>query len=285
MLSRPLLLALLAAVCAALLTSSIAAAEEGQSHGVSGRVANADPFQGIVPEEDDDFIDPVSPETVREFVAPAAAHPHVLFLAENSCTMRKKFKGARAFLRDTVPFIENIHVRLVGGYPRVVFFQSKADLLNYVVDSRTLTTKDMLERLANLRKDPTYYDPKEGVVEVPFSSETTASDISALFDRFKIGRHFSPQAGVVPVINEDDDDRPGNKPFSLEEMLKDSEAPVPTEEQLAAAAIEFAKFVEEKAKKDAEEAAEAERLHAERDAEEEAAAATAPLLGAEKTEL
>lgn len=299
-LSRTLLLALCAFAFAAVLatvgsvaTASDLAAAAG-TDGMSNAVLNADPFQGAMPDIEDDFVDPVAPETVVAVAAPSSPHPYVLFLAENSCQLRKKFVGARSFIRESAAFYDNLTINLVGGFPRILFFESAEDRANHVIDPKVMTVENMLARLANLRTDPTYYDPKKSVVTVPLSSATTAEEITELFAKFGATKVADPIEGVVPEINESDDDRPSNRPFDMDSVLADPSAPVPTEAERAKAAEEFAAFVIEKEKKDAEEAAEATRRHEERariEAEEEAAflaehaAKLAAEAGADKSEL
>ncbi len=250
------ILALLALSSLALATPAVATeapSSDVASSGTTGQVRNADPFQAYKPDIDDDEVDPVAPATVREVAAPGEAYPHILFLAENSCKMKKKFKGSRKFLFESAPFYDNMHVHLAGRYPKVVLFQDASDLANYIIDSRNLSTAEMLERLANLRKDPKFYDPKKPYLEVPFSMETTAEDIAELLAKFGTTKRETPDASIIPTINEDDDDRPDNKPFDVASVLKEETAPVPTEAELEVAAAEFAKFVARKEIRDAAE--------------------------------
>jgi hypothetical protein len=171
----------LAVVALQLASWHFVTADDSDMHGLPG---------GMEELEDED-VDPITPSEVRA-IRPAAntVYPYVYMLAEDSCKLRKKFPGVRAFLAEDAPYYPTVETKLVGGAPRLHFFTNKDDYDNFVIDY-TLPPERVLEMIEHLTEDPNYYEPKHEHKEVPFSWESTTEDVLEVLANFGVARSDS----------------------------------------------------------------------------------------------
>jgi len=204
--------------------------------------------------------DPIFPRSiVTDIPKPDKPYPYALLLAENSCKMRKQFSNVRKFVESELPYYYNIKTKLTGGLPRLRFFQDKADWEHNTVDPHEMTLEQMKELLQKLREDPNYNAPKHSTIEVQLSQETTEEDLKELLQKLGVERDLVFHKERLPVIYEEDDDRPNNKQFDVDAIIKevDPEAgPVELSPEARAQAEEMMrKEAEERAKRYAQAAA------------------------------
>jgi hypothetical protein len=172
----------------------------------------------------DQIEDPTTPEAVRAAM-PAAGkvYPYGLLLLENSCKLRRHFKGAREFTYDEYSSYPNLSYRFVGGLPRLRLFEDKKDLEINTVDTKSMTPAELSQMIDNLRFDPDYYKPKNAYVDVQLSKQTTSEEIMELLERFGLQRSFADPNRVFTIQETADEPVAEPAPFDMDAILNEME--------------------------------------------------------------